>query len=111
MEDYKIVTNLEDAKPVYERISELAKERMGLAQRYIDLTAIGDMHQRNIVGHRINSVKTEMAVLRDSIEYVRIKTFIMVVRSYLNKNDFENIFSQVDEILSAPELHLMEKRK
>lgn len=106
-----IVTELDQAKPVFERMFEISKKRIELLETQQRLTLIGEHVKANNARNQIAKLKTEISLLRDSIEYVRIKTFILCAKSFLTKEQMISIWENVDKILQSPEIHLISKDK
>lgn len=105
--DYKLITDLDGAKPAMERILYLTNQKIKLQERAINCETIGNNKLANTLRHEISLIKSELAVIRESIEYVRIKMFIQVAKSYLTKEQMIEIHTKADEILASPELYLL----
>ena len=109
--DYKLITDLDGAKPAFERLQQLTIEKIKLSERYQNLKIIGDNKKANELGFEINKLKLEMSLIRESVEYVRIKAFILCAKSYLTRSQMKEIGERAEELLASPEIHLIGKRQ
>lgn len=110
MEEIKIVTNIEDAAPVYQKIAELSNQKAKLSERYENLKTLKNFQKMDKVGAEINIIKNEIRLLRDSIEYVRIKAFILCAKSFLTKDQMQQIGINADNLLAQPELYILDSK-
>lgn len=109
--DYKLITDLDGAKPAFERLQQLTMEKIKLTERYQNLKIIGDNKKANELGFEINKLKLEMSLIRESVEYVRIKAFILCAKSYLTRSQMKEIGERAEELLASPEIHLIGKHQ
>ena len=99
-------TELENAKNVAERISDIDKEISIYKDLQIAACKARDNNLDRIYSKKVKELKAEKASLRDSIEYVRLKTFTKVVKSYMSKDLYQECWDKVDEVINNP--HLMQ---
>lgn len=107
--NFGLITDIDKAKPVYERIFKLTKDRIELLEKIERQRNIGDTSNYFQQGLILSKIKSEIGLLKQSVEYVRTKMFILVAKSYLTKEQMNEINLRCEEILSAPELHLIQK--
>jgi len=107
LENFGLITDLDKAKPVYDKIYQLTKERIELIEKIERERILGDNSSYFSQGLRLSKIKSEIGLLKTSVEYVRTKMFIHVAKSYLTKSQMDEINLRSEEILSSPELYLL----
>lgn len=53
---------------------------------------------------KIRELRAEKHLLREEVEYPRFKTFALVMKTYLTKQQYNEAWERVDLILEHPEL-------
>lgn len=107
LENFGLITDLDKAKPVYDRILFLSNEKIKILERMADLRKIGNHKEAQSLQLNVSKINIEIGALKESIEYVRTKMFITVAKSYLTKQQMNEINIRCEEILSSPEIYLL----
>ena len=96
----KLATDLTEAEPIINKIMELTNERIRCLKKWNEVAGKDNKeHQR--LQAKLATLKSEIAALRETIEYVRLKAFIYVSKEYLGKESWEAIWQKVDKLLEA----------
>lgn len=95
-----VATDLTSAEPIIDKIQALTNERIITLEKWYNIAGKdGKEHQR--LQMKLASLKSQIAALKESIEYVRLKTFLYVSKEYLNKESWESIWQKVDSLLDT----------
>lgn len=97
-----ILTEIEQAENVIREMNELLQKQTFLREqlKIHTLNKEGKLHQD--VQDQLGIIKNRFAILRDSMEYVRLKAFIEVVKANTTLENYKRMWDQTDLILENP---------
>lgn len=100
-----------DASEKMKIISSLTEEDLRLTDDYRRMREIGEHKKANEIGLKKNQIKSKLRELRDSIEYIELRIFCQVMKTYLTKSQYIEAWERVREIATHPEVHLKKSNK
>lgn len=95
-----------DASEKMKIIHDLTDQKNKLSEDYQRMRDIGDFKRMQEIGMKKNAIKAQLSELRDSIEYIELRIFCQVIKTYLTKEQYYEAWERVHAITTHPELYL-----
>lgn len=98
------MTELEQAAAVQDKIRELDQRIKSATDMRDYAIKHKDETDKHIWSRQIRELRAERHALHESVRYVRFTTFAQVIKTYLTKEQYEEAWLKVDQLLNSPNL-------